>query len=73
MNPAVRRALLVAALAAVALPSVAAAGDFRLLRLDGFNVKWGEALLGHGAVVSYGFATAAETLPGATNCRSMAP
>jgi Matrixin len=72
LSPGFRCALLATALAAV-LPSIAAAGNFRLLRVDGVNVKWDEPILGHGAVVSYGFSAAAVSFPGATNCGALAP
>src|SRR4051812_6648693 len=47
------------ALSIFALP--AAADNFRLLVLDDAFVKWGEPVLGTGAVVTYGFA-ARETI-----------
>lgn len=76
MNRTRRAALAAAFLAALPsalLPSVASAGNFRLLRVDGLEVKWDSALLGRGASVSYGFATADEAFPDAINCRAMAP
>lgn len=50
-----------------------AAAEYRLLRIDGFNLKWDAPLLGTGATVSYGFATQATQFPDAINCRSLAP
>jgi hypothetical protein len=60
--------------AVLLLAAVPASGaDFRLLRLDGANLKWGEPVLGSGAEVSYGFATATHRFPDASNCRVLAP
>lgn len=73
LNPATLRALFVAGLAAVALPTDAAAGSFRLLRVDGVNVKWDSPVLGRGAVVSYGFASEPMRFPDAINCGVLAP
>jgi len=58
----------------LALPAIsAAAADYRLLRIDGFLLKWDAPELGEGADVSYGFATARESFAGAVNCGEMAP
>ncbi|HRO13264.1 MAG TPA: matrixin family metalloprotease, partial [Amaricoccus sp.] len=57
--------------ALLALP--AAAAGYRLLEIDGLNVKWGEPLMRSGAEVSYGFAAAEVSMPGAINCRALAP
>ena len=51
----------------------AVAEDYRLLKIDGVNLKWGAAEFGSGASVSYGFATADQAFPDAINCRSLAP
>ncbi len=71
MIAAAGRAVLVAAIAALALP--AAADDFRLLRIDGMNLRWDGTVLGRGATVSWGFATAPARFPAAANCRTMVP
>jgi hypothetical protein len=57
--------------AAVAMP--AAAAGYRLLELDGLNVKWGQERMRTGAEISYGFATADHAMPDAINCKSLAP
>jgi len=67
------RAALAVALAAGVGPVTAAAGEFRLLRLDGNAVKWGAPALGSGATVTYAFATRDARFPDATNCRRLAP
>jgi hypothetical protein len=64
--------LLAAALAAV-LATPARPADYRLLRLDGLEVKWGAPEPRSGADVSYGFATADRTFPDAINCGALAP
>jgi hypothetical protein len=51
----------------------AGAAGFRLLRLDGALLKWGEARLGTGAEVTWGFATEAAAFPDAINCKRLAP
>ncbi|MGE4244968.1 MAG: matrixin family metalloprotease [Parvibaculaceae bacterium] len=51
----------------------AASEDFRLLVLDGRLTKWGEPVLGSGAVVSYAFATHRTETSGARNCRTLDP
>lgn len=67
--------LLSAALFAAGLAAAdpGGAADYRLLELDGVNVKWGAPELGSGAEVSYGFATARQVFPDAINCRALAP
>ncbi|HVL20012.1 MAG TPA: matrixin family metalloprotease [Amaricoccus sp.] len=60
-------------LAALALATGAAAADFRLLRLDGVELKWDSARRGTPAAVSYGFATSDAAFPDAVNCREMTP
>lgn len=67
------RGALLAAAAVLAFASPAAAGNFRLLRIDGVEVKWDTPRLGHGATVSYGFATNVQRFPGARNCHAVAP
>jgi hypothetical protein len=57
--------------AAIAMP--AAAAGYRLLEIDGLNVKWGPPAMRTGAEVSYGFASADLSMPDAINCRSLAP
>ena len=64
---------LVPALLAVSVALPAAATGFRLLRIDGAYVKWGEPAFGAGAEVTYGFATVAESFPDAVNCGALAP
>jgi hypothetical protein len=62
------------AVAAFGLSAGAAdAAGFRLLNIDGVDVKWGAPELGAGATVSYGFATRAQSFPDAINCRALAP
>lgn len=70
---AVRRVLSFAVVLALAVPLPAAAGNFRLLRVDGVEVKWDSPDLGRGASVTWGFATAPASFPDADNCRAMAP
>ncbi len=67
--------LLGASLLAVALvaPIPAGAVDYRLLKLDGWHLKWGAAEMGTGATVTYGFATKRQSFPDAINCRALAP
>jgi hypothetical protein len=65
-----RLCLLVLALAAAA---PAGATGFRLLRLDGAVLKWGEPRMGTGATVTWGFATGDAAFPDAINCKRLAP
>ena len=51
----------------------ASAADYRLLRIDGVNLKWGETRMGRGAEVTWGFATVDAAFPDAINCRRLAP
>lgn len=62
-------------LLAVGLPAagVSGAADYRLLKLEGQLVKWGEPRLGTPATVTYRLADRAETFPDAVNCRALAP
>ncbi len=46
---------------------------YDLLEIDNWNVKWGEARLGSGAVVTYAFARKEHSFPSARNCSQMAP
>ena len=48
-------------------------GSFRLLKLDGYHVKWGENTLGAGATVSYAFVEVPMRFDGARNCRELVP
>lgn len=48
-------------------------GSFRLLRLDGYHVKWGENALGAGATVSYAFVDFPMSFDGARNCSDLVP
>jgi predicted Zn-dependent protease len=48
-------------------------GEYRLLKLDGYFVKWGGSTLGAGAHVSYAFVQEATTFPGARNCGELVP
>lgn len=57
-------------------PSPAASageGEYRLLELEGYQVKWGEQRLGVGATVSYAFADSRMYFENARNCRDLAP
>jgi hypothetical protein len=62
-----------AGLLSLALAATAGAADFRLLKLDGVEVKWGSAEFGEGAEISYGFATAPERFDEAINCGALDP
>nr|WP_276610990.1 matrixin family metalloprotease [Wenzhouxiangella sp. XN24] len=57
--------------AAVATPP----GDarFRLLKLDGYHVKWGTAEFGAGATVTYAFVNVPRRFDGARNCEELVP
>jgi len=61
------------ATALLATTGAAVADDFRLLKIDGHQMKWGTAQLGTGAEVTYGFATQAHSFPDAVNCGELAP
>ncbi|WP_376694910.1 matrixin family metalloprotease [Wenzhouxiangella sp. EGI_FJ10305] len=67
--------LIVAGLLSLALPLSAHAseGEYRLLELDGYKVKWGEHRLGVGARVSYAFAGETLRFNDARNCGELAP
>lgn len=67
-------ARLAAVLIGLTVPAgVAAAKDYKLLRIGGAIVKWGAPSLGTGAVVTYGFLKSPRRHPGARNCRSLQP
>ena len=53
--------------------TISSDGDFRLLKLDGYHVKWGENALGAGAKVSYAFVDVAMRFDGARNCGELVP
>jgi hypothetical protein len=57
----------------IAGATIAKDGGFRLLRLDGYHVKWGETALGAGATVSYAFVEVPMHFDGARNCRELVP
>lgn len=46
---------------------------FRLLKLDGYHVKWGESDIGTGATVKYAFVDAPMHFEEARNCRELVP
>jgi hypothetical protein len=47
--------------------------DYRLLVLDGHQLKWGKPLLGSGASVSYAIVARERQFPGARNCSGLRP
>ncbi len=47
--------------------------SFRLLKLNGHHVKWGDRALGVGATVRYAFVDAPRRFDGARNCRVLVP
>ena len=57
----------------IAGANIASDGSFRLLKLDGYHVKWGESALGAGATVSYAFVDVPMRFDGARNCRELVP
>jgi hypothetical protein len=57
----------------IAGANIASDGSFRLLKLDGYHVKWGENALGAGATVSYAFVDVPRRFDGARNCRELVP
>ncbi|MGM0451015.1 MAG: matrixin family metalloprotease [Pseudomonadota bacterium] len=69
------RALFIASLLSMVLPLPAhgSDGEYRLLELDGYKVKWGEQELGVGASVSYAFADKTLQFANARNCRDLSP
>ena len=71
-----KAALLGAAIWGLAFNANANAQDdqpFRLLALQGQYVKWGASATSGGTVVTYAFATARVTVPGARNCGEIGP
>lgn len=64
---------LLAALAVFAPASVEAGEGYRLLKLDGWILKWGAAELGRDAHVTYAVADARITTPQARNCGTITP
>ena len=48
-------------------------GGFRLLKLDGYHVKWGESVIGAGATVKYAFVGTPMHFNDARNCRELVP
>lgn len=56
--------------AAVCAGSAAARADdgFRLLQIDGHDLKWGEPVLGKGATITYAMVTGSTTIKGKINC-----
>jgi hypothetical protein len=65
--------LVAVCIAAMFSVSVAHAGGYRLLNLDGSLVKWGVPQFGAGAVVSYAFADHAMRFDKARNCAGLVP
>jgi hypothetical protein len=65
------RLMLAGIVALAAVPAVSA--DYRLLRINGFHLKWGTAAYGARADISYGFAGKEHFFPDAINCRKLAP
>lgn len=67
--------LMMVALLPLALPLSAenAEDGYRLLKLNGYKVKWGSQQLGMGASISYAFASDTMRFEDARNCRDMAP
>lgn len=62
-----------AGLGAVLMASVAHAGGYRLLNLDGSLVKWGVPEFGASATVSYAFANSTMRFDKARNCAGLVP
>lgn len=59
--------------AGIAAASISSDGSFRLLKLDGHHVKWGDSALGAGATVRYAFIDAPRRFDGARNCQDLVP
>lgn len=57
----------------IATATISSDGGFRLLKLDGYHVKWGDSALGAGATVRYAFVDAPRRFDGARNCRELVP
>ncbi len=64
---------LLLALSTLAAAAPASEVGFRLLKIDGVYVKWGDPAFGTGAEVTYGFATESGSFPDAINCKALAP
>ncbi|TVP53045.1 MAG: hypothetical protein EA349_14725 [Halomonadaceae bacterium] len=58
---------------ALPVPAHGGEGGYRLLKLNGYKVKWGEQTLGVGASISYAFADRYMQFEGARNCSELAP
>jgi hypothetical protein len=67
------RASAIVVLLPLALPLLANDGEYRLLELGGYKVKWGEPKLGVGASISYAFADETMRFDDARNCSDLAP
>lgn len=69
------RVLAMATLLTLGIPLLASDGEggYRLLKLDGHMVKWGEQRLGTGATISYAFAEETMRFDDARNCGELAP
>lgn len=67
------RNVVIAGLLFLAFPVAACAGEYRLLELDGYKVKWGEQQLGTAASISYALADETLSFDDARNCREVAP
>ena len=57
----------------VAAGPARASAEFALLKVDGAYVKWGEPVLGTGAIVRYAFVTEDMKFSSARNCEAMTP
>jgi predicted Zn-dependent protease len=60
-------------LAGTTAQSAGSLGDYRLIILNGQHVKWGDPVLGTGAVVTYALADSSLHTDSAFNCRDMQP
>jgi hypothetical protein len=68
-----RRALAAGLALGLALTTAAPAEEFRLLKIDGLLLKWGEPVAGSAAEVSWGFAAERRSFPDTINCGELAP
>lgn len=57
----------------LATTTISSDGSFRLLKLDGYHVKWGETALGTGATVKYAFVDEPRHFDRARNCPELVP
>jgi hypothetical protein len=73
MGKAISMALACSLAMGIATASISGDGGFRLLKLDGYHVKWGDRALGAGATVSYAFVDALRHFDGARNCGELVP